>query len=1101
MSQTRLPIIDISSENRKKLDNELSEIYQNIKSRFKDFFTFQSIVTDPSKHLHSIDTEDDQIPEEFTKQHFIKPLIDFLGFETISQASLSSPGGRRLPDYIIRPKGKPTPIIYVEAESLNSDLYGKTEGIAQVNEWLLSRASKTDYGIATDGFTWIVLKFDTVSAQSKEFLKVDLRPVFLKLLNPMAFVDEAEIKNLEKKFLNLHCDYISSFFQGYLEIIEKEREEISKNFYNDYVRHVFGYDRTGNIIKGVCLLNKIIRPTDADDRNARLFAVVFMNRLIFLRFLEEKGIIPKDLLKNLFNKYQSSGMPATFYDTYLKPLFYEVLNRSQANRIPTVASSPTYSKIPYLNGGLFREIIDKERNYTIGNEGVELVIKNLLEKYSFGLESGINPDILGYIFEKTINFISGTGTNQQKMKGAYYTPDDVVEFIIEEALAPVIYQKMIQGLKIAGWKDADLEGYSSIEDILDPHNMPKNPIHIRKMLESIDTIRVLDPACGSGHFLTAMLTSLLRVKESLLRTIEEDVQRYKIKRDIISKNLFGADIDENAIEIARLRLWLSIIDDVEVEDSEHIETLPNIDFNILVGNSLVGWLDEKLSKHPLISLLEDQYIEGTLDSLEVFYGNKIASVRQLLAQMKLTDTIEAYRNLLELYSLESGEPAVKIRDIIEKIRHRLYEVINNSFLDFLHDESNFDKLTTLDEIRKGLSERNPFHWRIDFENVIAEGGFDVIVGNPPYIEDRNYPQTDLKIIKCLKNKKKRKTKNPLLYQSKDCGNTHAYFTERSIKLLKQHGRFGFIVPISLVSTDRMDAIREYLHNNSCEVKYLNFDDRPGKIFSGLEHCRATIVVTKKGKGVDEVTTSKYHRWYTKNRPHLFKDLKIITWTPETPKDIVPKIGTRIEKEILKKLMAKSPGKTLNDFVTPEGKSVWYHNAPQYWIHAHTENYLPKTECFENYEENKETGEIIPSKIKETKISSHYKPLVFTENDSEIVLGLLNSSLFYWWFVTWSNGRDLLTQHITGFPLDMNSFKEDLRKKIDLLSSKLMSSYKSNSNKRINVRSGGYAIRIIEIIPKHSKNIIDQIDDVFEEHFGFSDQEIRFIKTFDINFRM
>jgi len=312
MPQARLPIIEISSVKREELHKKLCEIYQNIKSRFKDFGTFQRILTDPSKHLHSIDTEDEQIPEEFTKQHIIKPLIDFLGFETISQTYLPSPTGMRLPDYVIRPEGKSTPLIYVEAESLNSDLYGKSEGIAQVNEWLLSRASKTDYGIATDGFTWIVLKFDTVSAQSKEFLKVDLRPIFLKLLNPMSFTNEEQIRKIERKFLNIHCDYISSFFQGYLEIIEKQKEEISKNFYNDYVRHVFGYDKKGNSIKGVCLLNKIIKPSYADDRNVRLFAVVFMNRLIFLRFLEEKGIVPKNLLKTLFNRYQSSGIPATF---------------------------------------------------------------------------------------------------------------------------------------------------------------------------------------------------------------------------------------------------------------------------------------------------------------------------------------------------------------------------------------------------------------------------------------------------------------------------------------------------------------------------------------------------------------------------------------------------------------------------------------------------------------------------------------------------------------------------------------------------------------------------------------------------------------------
>jgi hypothetical protein len=125
--------------------------------------------------------------------------------------------------------------------------------------------------------------------------------------------------------------------------------------------------------------------------------------------------------------------------------------------------------------------MSSEKNYNVENEGVELVLENLLEKYTFGLSSGVNPDILGYIFEKTINFISGTGTtNQQKMEGAYYTPDDVVSFITEETLAPVLFRKMVNGLKESGWSDTDLKGYDSIADMLIPEKMPKNPMHIKK---------------------------------------------------------------------------------------------------------------------------------------------------------------------------------------------------------------------------------------------------------------------------------------------------------------------------------------------------------------------------------------------------------------------------------------------------------------------------------------------------------------------------------------------------------------------------------------------------------------------------------------------
>lgn len=1100
MSQTRFSVIQIAPEKKKNLEEKLTEVYHTIKNKFKSFGTFQDVLTKSSDY-HSKDLKDEQSPEEFAKRELIEPLIELLGFEIVAETVLPSPSGRKKPDYTIRPKRQDKPIFYVEAEPLSTDLYSKDHGVSQVQDWLLSRASKTDYGIATNGFQWILLKFDTVSAQSKDFLKVDLRPIFLRILNPGSFVSPKEVERIVEDFLVLDREYVSLFLEGYLERIEKEKEEISKRFYNDYVRFVFGYDKKGNTVEGTCLLNKVITPSDTSDNSVNLFSVVFMNRIIFIKFLEEKGIVPKNLLKKLLESYKSSGTPGTFYETYLKPLFYEVFNKSKANRISTVRTSPIYNQIPYLNGGLFREVIESEKNFNIENEGVELVLENLLEGYSFGSDSGINPDILGYIFEKTINFISGTGTNQQKMKGAYYTPDDVVAFINEEVLTPVLFHKMIEGLRNSGWSDADLKGYHSIEDLLNPETMPKNPVHIKNMVDSIETIKILDPACGSGHFLTAMLSQILRVKESLLRSIGKDVERYELKREIVSQNLFGIDIDNIAVEIARLRLWLSIIE--EVEDPRHIDTLPNIDFNIIAGNTLIGWLDENLLTHPLINLLDDLHIKKSLDYLSTFYRDEIDEIRKMLGKMKLKNTVLAYEKLAGIYSLESGERALKVREVLENIRKKLYDVINNSYLNFLHENGNITK-GELGQISKDLSNRTPFHWKIDFDNVFLDGGFDVVVGNPPYIEDRNYDSLDLKIIKCVKvDKKKRKRvfQDPLFYHSKDCGNTHAYFTERSLKLLRQDGMFGFIVPIALVSTERMSSVREVVHNNSCLVKYYNFDDRPGKIFSGLEHCRATIVITEKGVGVRKITTSKYHRWHSENRSQLFEDLKTINWKLRDSQKVVPKIGLKIEKKILKKLSQKSRGKTVKDFVKEDGVRIWYHNAPQYWIHTHTEDFLPRVEHYESYKESSKTGEKVLHNLKETKVSSHYKPLILHPENSFVINGLLNSSLFYWWFVVWSDGRDLLKQHVESFYIDLDNFPSNLKEKLRPLIDELMKSYDENSNVKVNRRSGGYVIRFKEMSPSKSKDIIDEIDDVFSDYYEFNDDEMEFIKEFDIKFRI
>ena len=592
-----------------------------------------------------------------------------------------------------------------------------------------------------------------------------------------------------------------------------------------------------------------------------------------------------------------------------------------------------------------------------------------------------------------------------------------------------------------------------------------------------------------------MLSLLLRVKEDLLRSIEDEVQRYQIKRDIISKNIFGVDIDENAIEIARLRLWLSLIEEVEVEDRKQIDTLPNIDFNIMVGNSLIGWLDEPLDVHPLVSLLESDYVKATLDSLEVFYGDTVSEARELLSQLNISSTIEAYKILSSIYSQESGEKAVRIKGILEKVRERLYELISSSYLNFVKEKTKLKKEAII-FLGHNLHKINPFHWKVDFKDIINSGGFDVIVGNPPYIENRNYNKIDLTIIKS-----KTKKSGQSLFFSKDCGNTHAYFIERSIRLLKEGGQFGFIVPIALVSTDRMESIRKVIHNNSSEVKYFNFDDRPAKIFSGLEDCRATIIITTKGKGIKKVTTSKYHRWYTKDRTKLFKKLKTTFWKIKEPEDNVPKIGEEIEKKILDKLADRTERKSLGDFMKDSGNKIWYHNAPRYWIHAHSENYLPQIEYYDGYEQDEGENKKRLGKLKERKTSSHYKPLIFEKANISVANGLMNSSLFYWWFIMWSNGRDLSMKQIENFPINLYNFPDALKERVKSLIEELMKNYSETSREKVNLRTGGYVIRIIEMIPKMSKDIIDRIDDIFAEYFGFNEQQREYIKNFDLEFRM
>jgi type I restriction-modification system DNA methylase subunit len=1101
--QTMLPVIPISPQKKEALDNKLKELYHEIKSRFNDLGKFQDVITYGASY-GSKDVKDQQEPEEFAKQFLIKPLIEFLGYETVGETVLPTPFGMKNPDYKIKPIIQDEPLFYVEAEPFNTDLTSRGHGISQVNGWLLSKASKTLYGIATDGFIWVLVKFEEASSKAREINKVDLKPVFSKFLHKVVLgkLDEADL--IEENFLQLDSDNALQFLEKKLEFIEEEKEAISRSFYNDYVQYVFGYDEKSQKVKGTYLLKEVIPPSTVVANQSNLFAVVFMNRLIFIKFLEENKIVPKNLLKELWGRYKESGSASSFYEAYLKALFYQVFNKGKESRTTNVATNPLYKNIPYLNGGLFREVIPMEWNYSISDEGIDLVINTFFEKYKFGSNQQINADMLGYIFEKTINYISGQGTNKQKEEGAYYTPDDIVGFIIEKSITPVIFRKMLEGLKNAGWKEVDLRDFDSIDTLLSEENRPKSRVAVRKMIEAIDSIRVLDPACGSGHFLTAMLSRLLRVKENLMRSVEEDVDRYHLKKEIISKNIYGVDIDANGVEIARLRLWLSLIE--EVEDASHIETLPNIDFNIIAGNSLIGWLYENLDTHPLIEPLQDPTVKTTLENIASTHTQEVEEVKKLLEKKNLAETIRAYEKLINIYTLESGESAVKLREAIECIRAKLYDVFNNSYNDYIHEKSNLRKISQAEfsKIVNNLKARTPFHWKVEFGTVFENKGFDVVVGNPPYIEDGKYEEPELKVIKCTKainnNGKWEYTEEPLYYFSKDCGNTHAYFIERSLKLLRSDGRFGFIVPASLVSTERMSSIREVIHGDSSEVIYYNFDDRPSKIFSGIEHCRSTIVVTGKGNGVQRVTTSKFQKWHSDDRAKLLKNLKTTQWTIKTQGAKVPKIGTSLEKEIIKKLYNVSNGKTVNDALKSNGTKVWYYNATSNWIHAHMEQFVPKTEYFEGFIMN--GNEIIPQGKGKERLSSHYKALNVDSKYQFILNGLLNTSLFYWWFVIWSDGRDLLTQHITSFPVDVESFPESRKQMLQVLTQSLMQSYDDNSNVKMNTRSDGkYCIRIKEILPKRSKNIIDQIDDIFAEYFEFTRKEKDFIKNFDLEFRI
>jgi hypothetical protein len=365
-----------------------------------------------------------------------------------------------------------------------------------------------------------------------------------------------------------------------------------------------------------------------------------------------------------------------------------------------------------------------------------------------------------------------------------------------------------------------------------------------------------------------------------------------------------------------------------------------------------------------------------------------------------------------------------------------------------------------------LASHKPFHWFIEFYGILKSGGFDVIIGNPPYVE-----YSKVRNDYAIKG-----------YRTETCGNLYAFVLERTLDLLRHCGLTGMIVQLPIVCTDRMIPLqREFIERNRF-AWFSNFDDRPARLFDGLEHIRASIVISAKGKPLSGIHSSNYNRWYSESRSILFEILTLTEISDYLVSGAIPKIGQEIAKHIRKKINSfSSVSKHLN---RSSSNVSYFHNSPQYWIRAMD---------FAPYFWNERDGE---------QISVHVKSLYLsTKLDASAVTAMLNSSLFYWWFILLSNCRDLILREIENFPVGLDEMSKTIKERLSKLSDALMDDYKKHAyRKECNYKTTGKVV-YDEFYPKHSKLIIDEIDRVLAKHYGFTDEELDFIINYDIKYRM
>lgn len=883
------------------------------------------------------------------------------------------------------------------------------------------------------------------------------------------------------------------------------------------------------------------------------YASLMLNRLMFVYFIQKRGFLDNDInylrnrlerLPSLFgkNKFHS------FYRSFLIKLFHEGLGASK--RTPELEF--IIGKVPYFNGGLFEiHEIEKDYDITIEDEAFDKIFK-FFDSYSWHLndtgmssDKSINPDVIGYIFEKYIN---------QKDLGAYYTKEDITDYISISTIAIQLIENTILSCKkndvAIDWIWSELrrnpekyihdevkkdisrkfdlgaksnsfiqdfglsketfdelirrkERYESLikdiksKEVFSCNDLVAWNVDIQSFLTDIITksdsadfisilwtemnsLKILDPTCGSGAFLFAALRTLedhyqacinkmhdflfdesyenfiLKNKDlasNFSRVLAEvgrhPSRRYFVLKKIVLGNLFGVDVMKEAVEICKLRLFLELV--AHVNSYDEIEPLPDLDFNIRSGNALVGYRSFQEVKD---SLSQDKYgqlriLSETENKMLIDAEEDAEVVARAMATFRYMQ--EQYGINSELFHKEKLTLSKQINNVRKKITKILYNS-NKSYRQY--------------EFENWFESHNPFHWIIDFYGILNDGGFDVIIGNPPYKQNSE-----------IKNYKFDH------FLTAECGNIYAVIMERCFQLGKENSSVGVIVPVSSISTDGYSSLQALLKSR---ISFLSsFNDRPSKLFDGLEHIRLTIHLLFSRENVTpEVYTTGYKKWFSEERDHLFKTISYVKNDVKFFENSIPKLQSKVELGITKKLFAQK--KRLNSFMIKQSNfSIKYTRKVGHFLQI--QDFVPT---------------IIDSKGR-VRPPSEIKEIFFpTDVQSKVALAVLNSSLFFWFYSISSDCRNLNRREIDNFLIDLELLANSTSGvNLVKLVNALMIDFQKNSEMRTSNYKQHGKMTIQCIFPRKSKQIIDDIDRELGLFLGLTQDEIEFIINFDIKFRL
>lgn len=882
-----------------------------------------------------------------------------------------------------------------------------------------------------------------------------------------------------------------------------------------------------------------------ENADCEWYASVMLNRLMFVYFIQKKGFLDNDhnyLRTRLDRCQQEKGKDKfhSFYRYFLLRLFHEGFGKRPQERAADLEK--LLGKIPYLNGGMFERHAIEERygdDIQIPDRAFERIF-NYFDQYQWHLDerplradNEINPDVLGFIFEKYIN---------QKQMGAYYTKEDITEYISKNTVLPYLFDAARPKCKVAFEHQSDAPANPVVWDLLaanpdryiypavrhgleqplpadiaagekdvakrtnwnkpapeelalpteiwrevvarrqrakelrkklaagevrdindlitlnldirqfaqDVIEQSEGPELIRAFWHAIERVTILDPTCGSGAFLFAALNILEPLYEACLDRMEAFVEdldrsgdkhrpekfsdfrkvlervethpnrRYFIFKSIILNNLFGVDIMEEAVEICKLRLFLKLAAQVApdaAKDNLGIEPLPDIDFNIRAGNTLVGYATADEVRRCMTQFGGGQMRLGVDDELQSF--------------ARFTDKLQvaeaAFRSFRQQQTELGGAVTAKDKADLQKKLKVLEDELNG----YLAGENGV-KQGNRGDFAKWLKSHQPFHWFIEFYGIVSNGGFDAIIGNPPYAE----------VPKDLGRPLLRNTFKTALDRWSRDEDLYTMVVERSLRLLKpKAGRFGMILPLSIsFSTKRpFIALRQVLSEEKGQWLWSHFDRIPSSLFGNEVRTRCTIAVLSRTPEETKfkAATTSLLRWNAEYRECLFKTLNFARLSLDISSGI-PKVSSQVQADVLNKLISANAPLALDlarsipfndlaaaapDFPQP---CVFVGGTAYNWFPAWRD--IPETT-------NMDGEPSLPARTAGFRFQN--------EENANIVFALFCSSMGYWWWAVASDAFNLKKWLLERFPVSISMIPEQARKELAQLGASLRRELKRN----------------------------------------------------------